>query len=177
MSTLFGMTEDEAKLFDVPTDERNLYVRFDDAKANHSKKGVVRWFEKKTVALDNGDGVIAGDEVGVLSAWKPPGLMDNIGMPIITLILDKIARGVTDDDGNQTGELYGKRSNSRCWAGEIIKDMAEMDDDDRAKGLIKLWLENKVLVETEYKNDRRKLRTGLQVIPENRPDRAMENFT
>ena len=48
--------------------------------------------------------------------------------------------------------------------------MAEIDDDNRVKSIIKSWLENKVLVEAEYKNSQRKLRTGLQVVSENRPD-------
>ena len=86
------------------------------------------------------------------------------------MILDKIARGVLDEDGRPTGELYGKASNSKHWAGEVIKDMAEIDDDNRVKNVIKAWLETKVLVEAEYTNDRRKVRTGLQVVRENRPD-------
>lgn len=167
MSTLFGMTEDEAKMMNVPVDDRGSYVRFDDAKSNHSSKGVVKWFQKKTIRLDNGNERIGGDDVGVLTHWKPPGVMDGVGMSTITLILNKIARGVTDDDGNPTGELYGKLSNSKHWAGEIIKDMAEIDDDGRAKSVIKAWLENKVLIEAEYRNSQRKLRTGLQVVSEN----------
>ena len=172
MSTLFGMTEEEASLCNIPSEERGLYVRFDDAKSNHSAKGVVKWFRKNTITLDNGVGDVAGDEVGVLAAWKPPGVMAGVAMDVITLILDKIARGVLDEDGRPTGELYGKTSNSKHWAGEVIKQMAEIDDDDRAKNIIKAWLENKVLVEAEFTNDRRKTRIGLQVVSENRPDVA-----
>ena len=177
MSTLFNMTEDEAKLFDMPVDDRGLLRRFDDAKSNHSAKGVVKWFRKKTVTLDNGADGIDGDAVGVLTAWKPPGLMDGIEMSVITLILDKIDHGVLDDDGNPTGELYGKMSNSKHWAGDVIKNMAEIEDDNRVKNVIKAWLEKNVLVEAEYTNDRRKTRIGLKVVAENRPDRPQEVFT
>ena len=78
MSTLFGMTEDEAKICNIPDDERGYYVRFDDAKSNHSNKGVVKWFRKKSITLDNGNERISGDEVGVLTAWKPPGVMAGV---------------------------------------------------------------------------------------------------
>jgi hypothetical protein len=177
MSTLFGMTEDEAKLYGVPADDQVKYVRFDDAKSNHSAKGNAKWFEKKTVRLNNGIEPLPGDDVGVLSQWKPPGIMEGIEMHIITLILDKIAHGVFDEDGNPTGELYGKVSSSKQWAGEVIKNMAGIDDDNRAKSIIKTWLEKNVLVEAEYTNDRRKTRIGLQVVSENRPDRPQEVYT
>ena len=91
---------------------------------------MVKWFKKRTVLLDNGADGIDGDAVGVLAAWKPPGLMDGIEMSVITLILDKIDHGVLDDDGNPTGELYGKMSNR--VGRDVIKNMAEIEDDNRA---------------------------------------------
>ena len=72
----------------MPVDDRGYYVRFDDAKSNHSAKGVVKWF-KRTVTLDNGADRIDGDAVGVLAAWRPPGLMDSVHMGDITLVLGR----------------------------------------------------------------------------------------
>ena len=48
----------------------------------------------------------------MLAAWKPPGLMDGVAMPDISLMLDKIARGVLDEDGMPTGQLYSPAPNS-----------------------------------------------------------------
>ena len=106
MSTLFTMSEAEAELFNVKVDDRLTYVRFDDAKSNQSKMGVAKWFEKKSITLNNGIGPIPGDDVGVLVPWNPPGLMDGIGMFDIGLVLDAIGRGVLDDDGQPTGRLW-----------------------------------------------------------------------
>ena len=111
-------------MFDVPVDDRGYYVRFDDAKSNHSAKGVVKWFRKRTVTLDNGADGIDGDAVGVLAAWKPPGLMDSVAMPDISLVLDAIARGVLDEDGSPTGQLYSPAPNSGDrYVGKKIENM------------------------------------------------------
>ena len=70
--TFFNMTEDEATAMGVEVDDRVNYVRFDDGKANYSKRGLVRWFEKKTVTLENGTAFIPADDVGVLVPGSRP---------------------------------------------------------------------------------------------------------
>ena len=175
MSTLFNMTEDEAKLLDVLEDDRTDYVRFDDAKSNHSAKGVVKWFRKRTVILDNGNERFGGDEVGVLAPWKPPGLMDSVHMGDITQVLDAIARGVVDDDGAPTGQLYSPATNSDRYVGDQIAAMLGASD-EKAKGMVKAWLESGVLLVVEYDDPKqRKPRKGIRVVAGKRPDMA-QNF-
>ncbi len=61
VQTLFAMSEKDAERFGIPDEERPLYVRLDDAKANLSLiDGEATWFRRVGVELAN------GDEVGVL---------------------------------------------------------------------------------------------------------------
>jgi hypothetical protein len=177
MSTLFNMTEAEATLYNVANADRETYVRFDDAKSNHSAKGVVKWFRKGTVTLPNGTAEIPGDEVGVLVPWKPPGAFEDVDMPILTLILDRIARGATTDEGAPAG-LWRTAPQAKNWVGEVFLSALELDgtnEDDRAqvKTMLKQWLDNQVLRIVEFADPgQRKTRKGVEVVPENRPDRA-----
>jgi len=67
VTTLYGMTEKDADRFGIPAEERNLYIRMDDAKANLSLvSNEARWFKRTSENLGNGP-IGAGDEVGVLS--------------------------------------------------------------------------------------------------------------
>ena len=56
VTTLYDMSEADAKLYGISQDERHLYIRMDDAKANLSlKSGNALWYKKETVKLFNGD--------------------------------------------------------------------------------------------------------------------------
>jgi hypothetical protein len=61
VQTLFSMSPKDAERYGVPEQQRHLYVRLDDAKANVSLIGAeARWFRRVGVPIAN------GDEVGVL---------------------------------------------------------------------------------------------------------------
>ena len=61
VQTLFSMSPRDGERYGVPEEERRLYVRLDDAKANVSLIGAdARWFRRVGVTIAN------GDEVGVL---------------------------------------------------------------------------------------------------------------
>jgi hypothetical protein len=61
VQTLFSMSARDAEQHGVDDDERHLFVRLDDAKANLGLiSGRARWFRRVGVTIAN------GDEVGVL---------------------------------------------------------------------------------------------------------------
>ena len=61
VQTLFSMSPKDAERYGVPEEERHLYIRLDDAKANVRLIGAeARWFRRVGVTIAN------GDEVGVL---------------------------------------------------------------------------------------------------------------
>lgn len=61
--TLYSMSKRDAEAFGIEEEDRNLYVRLDDAKANLSLTSAeAKWFKKVSVTIAN------GDEVGILSS-------------------------------------------------------------------------------------------------------------
>lgn len=61
VQTLFAMSRKDAEELGLSEEERHLYVRLDEAKANLGPPGIAtRWFVREAVAIGN------GDEVGVL---------------------------------------------------------------------------------------------------------------
>lgn len=73
--TLYDMSESDAKHYGVSEDDRYLYLRLDDAKANLSLKShQACWYRRETVQLMNGDSVgvlrVAYDIQNALAANK-----------------------------------------------------------------------------------------------------------
>lgn len=76
-ATLFNMSKEDAKALNVPEEERYLYVRFDDGKANLKlKNGAGIWWRKRSVSLENAQGFRPADSMGVLEWVDMDGLMD-----------------------------------------------------------------------------------------------------
>ena len=176
VSTLFGMTEDEAKAFSIDPDERGSYLRFDDAKANLTLVTfAARWFTKQTVTLPNAGEHDPPDEVGVLKPWMPPNPFNDLDVAIANKILDAIERGVFDDDGQPTGDPYSlkKSGGSKRWAGYVIQSHLHCSDKDAQKVLNK-WLKNGVIEEVAAvtSTSKGKARLGLKVNPSARPGQA-----
>jgi KaiC/GvpD/RAD55 family RecA-like ATPase len=140
LCTLFTMTEAEAKTMGVPEEERTDYVRFDDAKANHSKRGAVKWFSKKTLTLENARDGVPGDEVGALSPWKPD-LMEGITEVVLKDLIEQINAGVPNKHEKPSGSFFSPsasgRSNDR-WVGYVLTKVLGCDD-MRAKAILKDW--------------------------------------
>jgi AAA domain len=176
--TLFDMTEAEAKAMDIPVEERGNYVRFDDAKANHNKKGLVRWFEKQSVSLGNGNGFLPADDVGVLVPWSPPSAVEGIPMRDIGLVLDAIEKGVLSNAGHYTGQFYGPTVQSRGrWVGNVLVRMLDIAE-ERAKVIVEKWIVSGTLKVFPYDDPvLRKSREGVRVVPGKRPDNNPEVFT
>jgi len=172
--TLFGMTEDEAAAVNIPVEDRSEYVRFDDAKTNYAKIERARWFRKKSVSLDNGNGFVPADEVGVFEPWSPPGALDGVSMHDLGRVLDTIDRGIMNENG-PTGQFYsasGTADEKSRWAGRVMMDLLGCSS-VVARSLIKDWLKNEVLETFDYLDPaQRRSRKGVKSVPKNRPDAA-----
>ncbi len=64
--TVSAMTEDEAKTFGLPPEQRRHFFRVDAGKSNYAPLHEAEWFERAQYVLDNGDAVAAP------VAWAPP---------------------------------------------------------------------------------------------------------
>jgi hypothetical protein len=180
VSTLFPMSKEEAEIMEVPDDERHKYIRYDDAKANLNLiTKQARWFFKDTYTIANATAELPGDEVGVLVPWKPPGVLDNVSIATINALLDEIDEGVTEDNGDPTGEAF-TASNTRRegaksrWVGLVVQRWLQCTE-DRAAKIVKLWLETGTLVEVKTKvkgHDRKGVRSDRSKRPGRETDRA-----
>lgn len=121
--TLFVMTKDEAQLLGIDEETRTRYVRYGEARANHSLAGARSWFE------DHGD-------VGNGPAGPPAGadgrrassrgtLAASSMIRKIIAVLSALEDGFIDEDGVCTdlpfGFFQGLR-NSRRWIGYLVQD-------------------------------------------------------
>ena len=65
--TLYPMTKNDAKKYGIKDNERNLFIRLDDAKANLSLvSGNAIWFRRSAQFVPHGSLGLSGDYVGVL---------------------------------------------------------------------------------------------------------------
>ncbi len=159
------MAPEEAARFGISEEDRRLYIRLANGKANMDRTGKVSWFKLEPEILTN------GDEIACASPWQPPNPF----------------KGVTTADMlhcrtlTQTGafRLDARASN---WIGYMVADVlkisvaqgADNDPKDiaRIKQILKTWLKNKVLVTEERPDENRKMRTFVIPGPWSEPKTA-----
>lgn len=172
-ATLMPMTTEDANAIGIDPNERHLFVRYDDAKANQSLKvSGAKWFRKETVELDNAGEDCPADFVGALVPWNPPDVFDGLSFHVACTVLDQIDAG-RDNGERYTASTKGGTKASGRWAGSLLIDLAGLNE-AQAKKVISTWIKNGVLVEDEYHDPvYRKPKTGL-FAPENMRPRQPE---
>ena len=161
----------------VVIEERFDYVRFDDAKANYSRLGAVRWFKKKDTVLDNARGTIPGDQVGVLVPWKPD-LMEGITEAVLGDLRDTIDAGVLNEHNKPSGSFFALSAagrNSERWIGNTLMTALGCDE-IRVKAILKDWTAKGWIEVFEYVDpNQRKARTGVRCNAANWPKIEAKN--
>jgi hypothetical protein len=98
-------------------------------------------------------------------------------MHTITQILDCIDRGLVDDDGQPTGQLFtltASGPSKERWAGNVIVRLLGCEE-QKAKNILKEWVKNEVFETSEYVDPvSRHTRKGVRTNLNNRPDKASE---
>ena len=163
------MTPEEAARLGMSDDERKLYIRITNGKANMGPLGKAKWMKIEVENLTN------GDQVACASPWTPPNPFDNVTVAHIEL-----ARQLA-----QTG-AYRADSRSPEWFGYALAQLlgtkisADGAIDKKAhaqlKHIINTWLKNSVLRIEKRKDAGRKERqyivpgtngTALAPLPTN----------
>jgi hypothetical protein len=93
VQTLFSMSVRDAEQHGVDDDERHLFVRLDDAKANLGLiSGRARWFRRVGVAIANGDevGVLAPDELVQVEADSATSDVRDLHRTIVAALLAQV---------------------------------------------------------------------------------------
>jgi hypothetical protein len=165
VSTLFPMTEKESELLltEQQRNDRSLYLRYDDAKANLNLTTVVaRWFKKRDIKLDNADedGQDA-DQVGTLVSEQLQRSSENFLEVDIIRFLKSVDRGMLDKDGNSTGEYYtfetrkAKEHELSRYVGDFAKEFFKFPSLNQAAQYINKLVDKKRLRDgPKYKSKR-----------------------
>jgi hypothetical protein len=164
--TFTVMSEDEAKRFGIPADERKRYMRLDKAKANIVRAMQARWFRLASVPLGNATTEYPdGDEVQAVERWEPPETWDGIESETLNNILDGIDAGMPNKRRYST---HNRATGRAAW--KLVQQHCPDKNEAQCKEIIKQWCDAKVLVETSYDDPvTRKGETGLRVDPNKRP--------
>jgi hypothetical protein len=150
VQTLFGMSEGDAEKLGVAPDEKHLYLRLDDAKAN---LGLIspdaNWYRKTSIELAN------GDEVGVLAPHIFTPAHDSFSthqaVEILTLI-DQHWRDATPFSASVQSPRY------------IVPTMVQSFglSAKSARRLLRDWLSNGMVTSEIYNSDSKA--RGLKVL-------------
>ena len=165
--TLSPMSEDEAKLFNVSTQERKSLVRMDSGKVNLVPAAAEAiWFQLIGVPIGNGNALYPnGDEVQTVAPWTPPDVWVHLPPALANEILDRIDAGFAD------GRRYSPAPQAKeraAWP--LVIDAAPSLNETQGKQVINTWVKNTVLLKQPYRDpqERRDVE-GLFVNPAKRP--------
>jgi hypothetical protein len=159
MYTNTWMTEEEAKTFGVPEDERRRLFRVDPAKVNLAPPSVTaQWFKLVGVRLDNGDETYPnGDEVQTVERWTPPALFQAFSTPDLNSALDRLRAGM--DDGRRYSAAPSAKERA-AW--RVLHDICPEQDEKRCRRVIATWVKNDVLtIGTYFDAKERKENEGI----------------
>jgi hypothetical protein len=170
--TLAPMSQDEAKMFGVETEDRFAYVRLDSAKVNiapHS--GKADWFRLVGVPIGNAtENYPNGDTIQVAVPWEPPSLWVDLDDRTLNAILDKIDAGLPDDERYSAAPSAKERA---AWA--VVQSFASRKTEEQCRTIIRDWVAHGVLAAEKYHSrSERKERFGLRVVSANRPGTRTE---
>jgi AAA domain len=165
--TLTRMTEEDAKAFGIPAEQRALYVRVDSGKVNiapPSEKAT--WFKLVGVRLGNETSDYpAGDNVQTVERWYPPETWGEVTATQLNAALTDIDAGLANGQRYTEGNKTTPRS---AWP--IVQHHCPDRTEPQCREIIRTWTKNGVLVSEDYDDPvERKPRKGLSVCHAKRP--------
>ena len=110
------MSEDEAKQFGIPAEQRTLYVRLDSSKVNIAPpSSKATWFKLVGVQLGNATADYpAGDDVQTVERWHPPETWEGVSAAQLNAALTDI------DAGLPNGQRILRRRRSQGRARRMV---------------------------------------------------------
>lgn len=153
------MTEEEAKKSGI--ENPRLHFRTFNDKANLAPPSAKSdWFKLTSVYLYNGPNGMEGDDVGVVTKWELPNLLD----------------GVTGEDFEKVAAVirsgrWRKDAQAAQWAGKAVAQALKLNLDNKrdrtkVKTLLEFWLGTGALVEIKGDDAKRNERTFIEAAAE-----------
>ncbi len=142
------MTSDEAGKANVNPNERRLYFRIDNGKANMAPpSSTATWRRLIGVDLGNGTATYPPDNVGVVTAWSWPDAFKGLTAADLKDVQNRIAGGKWRADVQ-----------AAAWAGNAVAkalnlDLGDKAEKERVKELLKTWTRNESLVKVQRFDD------------------------
>jgi hypothetical protein len=155
------MSKDEAEAGGVSLKTKGYFFKATNGKANMSPPAdKADWYRFISVPLDNAaieNCFTLGDEVGVVTQWKFPGLFDEMTVSDLFEIQKVIAAGRWRSDAR-----------SPDWAGNAVAKALQLDisapvEKKRVKAMLDKWIETGALKEVERKTEQRKMNWFIEV--------------
>jgi hypothetical protein len=166
--TLTPMSEEEAKAFGVPLEDRHLYIRLDSAKVNiTARSGKPTWFKLIGIAIGNStEEYPNGDTVQVVVPWSPPETWAGLSPDTLNDALNHIARG--NDRGQRYSAAASSGKDRAAWL--VVQQYCPTKTEGQCREIIKAWLKSGLLIEDDYDDPiYRKPVKGLHVDDAKRP--------
>jgi AAA domain/DnaB-like helicase N terminal domain len=160
---LSRMTAEEAEKLGLPRAQAWRHSRISGSKDNYAPPpDLATWYRLESVSLDNGIDIYqAGDNIQVTTTWAPPSPFADFPLNIIASILDALRKGPSP------GEFYStdKKARPKRWAGDlIIKETGKSEGE--AASIIRIWLDNAVLLKGKYTSPERREEIGCVTVNE-----------
>jgi hypothetical protein len=144
----FMLPADADKL-GMSDEERKLYVRIGNGKANNAPLGSARWIKIEVEILPN------GDHVACASPWKLPDPFKGLTTEDMKLA-QKLARTGAYRDDSRSPEWFGFALAEQLGINIKPDGTGDPKDFARIKSIIKTWKDNNVLSVEKRKDDQRK---------------------
>lgn len=153
--TLSTMSQDEARTFSIPENQRRAFVRIDSGKVNIAPPlRDAKWFQIVGVTLRNWNSTYpSGDNVQTVETWTPPDTWEGATDDIRRRILDEIDAGVPAAEApkEKPGSRYSKHHNS-AWrtAWPVVLRHLPDKSERQCKDMVNEWVRTGTLIEDEY---------------------------
>jgi hypothetical protein len=157
--TLNAMTDGDADRAGIEKAQRRHYLRADIGKSNLTPPPErATWFRLDSVFLGNGPAGGSGDSVVVVAPWEWPNPLEGVSAADTYRIQQRV-----EAEGD-----YRENSQAAKWIGRLVADVLRLDLDDprecaTVRALLKIWLENRVLVVERRKDGSRQERPFVSV--------------
>jgi len=150
--TMTDMNKTEASEWGIHEDDRNLYLRHDDAKGKFRPPEGASWLERTAQTMPYG---LTGEDIGVLVPWEPPQSdLDDWGYTVTSPMLDGIQKAW------DAGQPFSGHSQGRDRY--VVKYLMSEHGVPRSisKQLTRRWLNDGTLIEDQI--DSRSKAKGLR---------------